>query len=317
MKFVHSSELSKRIRNVLGGRRSDMAVAFWGNGACKRLAITREAIGSRVACDARSGGCNPSAISDLLDCKVAIVDVPGLHAKVYIGEQGVVITSANASVNGLGEEDDEVSEILEAGYLTKRPGDVEIARQWFETVFKRGVPVTKADLPELRALWLERRRHRPVRGKQTFLDVLLNKPKLLRDRRLRVAIGPDQKLPAAVEKEYKHTQFYSPAKYERMPPYTFFWNASVWKARTGDLILNLIGDKHAKRIECDGVWRVQDVTKSGLIPVEQVQKPLGLPLPPSDKLKLAKQVQALVDRGDLKANWSLISIEEFARALAM
>jgi hypothetical protein len=55
-----------------------------------------------------------------------------LHAKVYIGEKGVIISSANASANGLGEEGDELLAGLEVGYFTTRQNDLELARRWFD-----------------------------------------------------------------------------------------------------------------------------------------------------------------------------------------
>jgi hypothetical protein len=34
-------------------------VAFWGGDACEKLHIPSDGHGSRIACDARSGACNP------------------------------------------------------------------------------------------------------------------------------------------------------------------------------------------------------------------------------------------------------------------
>jgi hypothetical protein len=167
MNFLHGPALSAAIRDILNQKRADIAVAFWGKGACERLAIPPNARGSRVACDARSGACNPSAISDLMERNVAIVDVPGLHAKVYIGEKGAVISSANASANGLGEEGDELLAGLEVGYLTTRQKDLELARRWFDDLYSHGYPITEGDLPELRELWGRRPLHRPSRRPMT------------------------------------------------------------------------------------------------------------------------------------------------------
>src|SRR4051812_26715291 len=47
---------------------------------------------------------------------IAVVDIPGLHAKVYIGQKGIVVASANTSADGLGEEDDILCDGLEAGH---------------------------------------------------------------------------------------------------------------------------------------------------------------------------------------------------------
>ena len=129
-----------------------------------------------------------AALEDLLNCKVSIVDVRGLHAKVYISKTGVVVTSANASTNGLGEEGVEISDELEAGYFTERTEDIEAARQWFQKIYNKGKSVTKEHLPEIKTLWKNRRRHRPVRNKDiSLLETLEKEPWSLCDRNLGVA----------------------------------------------------------------------------------------------------------------------------------
>jgi hypothetical protein len=80
---------------------------------------------------------------------IAVVDIPGLHAKVYIGQKGIVVASANTSADGLGEEDDILCDGLEAGYVSNKPEDINAARRWFEAILKKGKPIRKADLTEL------------------------------------------------------------------------------------------------------------------------------------------------------------------------
>jgi hypothetical protein len=82
---------------------------------------------------------NPSRT--FLSLNAQIVDVPRLHAKVYIAGDAVIVSSANASANGLGEEDTEIEIGLEAGYLSKRKEDVSAARDWFEKVLNRNLKV--------------------------------------------------------------------------------------------------------------------------------------------------------------------------------
>ena len=130
-----------------------MGIAFWSDWTCERLKLPADASGSRVACDARSGACDPSVLADPLNRNVSIVDVPGLHAKVYTGNKGVVITSANTSANGIGEEADEIPYSLEAGYITERFEDREATRHWFAALFEKGELGTTADLPELKDYW--------------------------------------------------------------------------------------------------------------------------------------------------------------------
>ena len=129
-----------------------------------------------------------------------------MHAKVYIGNKEVVIASANASTNGLGEEDDEVSTGLEVGYHTARPEDLAAARQWFEAIFKQGAPVTKDDLPELCTLWRTRQENRPLRDKRrSFLNALTTEFGSLENRNLRVAFARWEEPSKAIESEFKRT----------------------------------------------------------------------------------------------------------------
>lgn len=315
MEFVTGQELSIAIQAVLAGRRKDMAVAFWGRGACDRLTLPPDASGSRVACDARSGGCNPSALADLLERNVTIRDVSGLHAKVYIGDKGAVICSANASANGLGEESKELFDSLEAGYVTEQQEDIEKALQWFRAIYDQGDDVTKSDLPEIRALWRERQKHRPARSKR-LLDALRNAPDQLRGRGLKVAIYTSVDPPPSVERAYKQSVFYDAKTYRSLSHYPFFWDAKDWKVGVGDLILCFEGDEQRK-IACYGTWRVQAVIDGGIVvPAgEYVRDPFRLKLPQSDARDLAKQVQSLVNGGVLEMDGPLLAIEAFAQKL--
>jgi hypothetical protein len=315
MDFVTGRRLTEAVQRILAHESRDMAVAFWGHGACNRLALPIDAKGSRVICDARSGGCNPTALAELLTRNVAIQDVPGLHAKVYIGSNGVVVTSANASTNGLGEEGDDFLDDLEAGYVSERQEDIRKARQWFDATWVRGRPVTKDELPELQDLWLDRQKHRPLRS-ESFLEVLRTRPDRLRGRSLKVAIYDYVDVPAEVERAYKASGFYDPRRYEHLPGYPFFFDVDEWNVVSGDLILNfecVDGD-----VYCEGTWWVLAVIEDGkLVPLQHVKRPFLLKLPESDRRKLARQVKSLIRRNILRVNGPLIPIEDFASALAL
>ncbi len=80
----------------------DCAVAFWCKGA---EALIPKNVKPRIICDLTSGGTNPQVVRDFLErCKDKVKHLDSLHAKVYVGKNAAIVTSANASINGLGFE---------------------------------------------------------------------------------------------------------------------------------------------------------------------------------------------------------------------
>ena len=97
----------------------DLGVAFWGKDAVSRLGLDHTKAQLRILCDLESGACNPKAMLELLGRpNTHIKSINGFHAKVYLSSSAAVVGSANASANGLGEEDDEAHLELEAAVLT-------------------------------------------------------------------------------------------------------------------------------------------------------------------------------------------------------
>ena len=83
-----------------------VAVAYWGDQALEKTGlqsrINADSKTVQVLCDLESGSCNPDEIQKLIDADVQVKSLKGLHAKVWISENMIVIGSANASSNGLG-----------------------------------------------------------------------------------------------------------------------------------------------------------------------------------------------------------------------
>jgi len=91
-------------------RRRVAITAFVGEGAG---AFLPDPEGIELICWPHPGGTNPSAIRDLVASGVRVRFADGLHMKIYWAEgKGVVITSANLSVNALG-----AGNLREAGVL--------------------------------------------------------------------------------------------------------------------------------------------------------------------------------------------------------
>ncbi|EGF91085.1 hypothetical protein ABI_24980 [Asticcacaulis biprosthecium C19] len=153
-KFLAGAELSAEISKLLAESGGCHAVAFWGNGA--ELRLPNKGQGDfRVICNLTSNGTNPYTIE-----KLKLENVrhsPGLHAKVYIGDQTAIIGSANVSTNGLGSEN--VAETwLEAGVVVKKTAAIDA---WFETLWDDALEISDADLSRAKVLW-DRRPPQPV-----------------------------------------------------------------------------------------------------------------------------------------------------------
>lgn len=287
-KFVVENELVDAIKSVVNSSRADLAVAFWGDKACDLIDMPLEAQSVRVACDAFSGACNPSAIRELLDRGAHVVDVPGLHAKVYIGADEMIVTSANASANGLGEGTGELDLGLEAGYTTRARSDISNARHWFNNVFESGVRVSESDLMELAQLWDARREARPKRNasRRTFLQMLTERPEWFLNRSGRVVCCTTSAIPASAIEKYKSSPFYDEATYESSEV-PFYWGTEEWTEKSGRLILDFAED--SGKLSSSGFWRVLGVIDNGsIVACEKETHPYGMKFSAKDKAKLSK-----------------------------
>lgn len=135
-----------------------LAVAFWGAGADYRL---RGAC--KIICDLESGACNPSVIRSLLARENCVtLKLSGLHAKVVIGAEGAVVSSANMSTNGLGAEGAASSGTIEAGYfVSPSTPDYQRMTAWFDRQWMQATPITERDLAVAEARWEFRNRAIP------------------------------------------------------------------------------------------------------------------------------------------------------------
>ena len=129
--FLYGEALSAKIREVLQGNDPCCAVAFWGSGAVQELfgndQIDFESL--KVVCDLSMGGTNPETLMSLgAPNNANLRHFSGLHSKVYISTSGVVITSANASNNGIGFMGADAT-LIEAGAFFEDETD-----EWFQSV---------------------------------------------------------------------------------------------------------------------------------------------------------------------------------------
>jgi len=147
--FLHGDALSKAVREMMKRRPLKCAVAFWGNNAVEYLEGSEDLSEVDIVCNLFSNGTNPDAIEKLISRKARIRNNPSLHAKVYISGQNAIVTSANASGNGLHLEEEDEGGWTEAGVAVEDNGKVT---EWFDELFRRSFSIEPADIENAKRL---------------------------------------------------------------------------------------------------------------------------------------------------------------------
>ena len=141
LEFLHGSDLAREMNSLLKENEGvRAAVAFIGEGTRKRIANKRA---SRIICDFDSFGTNPQEVKKLLDGGVVIKHLFSLHAKIIIGKNSCIISSANLSTNGMGLEGESHPVNYEAGVLTDEIE--EKASEWFEKIWVEAKQISLSD----------------------------------------------------------------------------------------------------------------------------------------------------------------------------
>jgi hypothetical protein len=159
MEFVGHTEIAGAFARLRQGRRLYCAVAFWGRGAADSLGLPRVGQGLKIICNLSMGGTNPTEIRLLLGRGAKVKQFDTLHAKVYIGDDEMLVTSANASNNGLGFEGLPQGTWIEAGAI----GPVQPqALKWFKQLWSEARQITQDDLRKAALAWEHRQRNLPT-----------------------------------------------------------------------------------------------------------------------------------------------------------
>lgn len=176
-----------------------IAVAFWGQGA-EALLDKWQGKRLRILCNLESGATNPAVIRKFLAWKsykpfsIEVRSLSDLHAKVVLGEDSMVIGSANISANGLSYEDVECRGWQEAGLLTGSAPEIEAARVWFQRLWEQArQEITEDQLKQAEINWAKRRQQRlPLTPAGSLLQAPIE---VLRDRPIHLAIYRTEDVP--------------------------------------------------------------------------------------------------------------------------
>jgi hypothetical protein len=141
---------------VNGSSEVRLAIAFWGDGAVKKLGI-QDAEQVTIICNIRSGSCNPAEIERLSELtQITVFTHDDLHAKVYLTPHGAVVGSSNASANGLAEEGPTAEGLREANLQTDDRGIIDLLGKWFTERLNESEPATPELIEEASELWAHR-----------------------------------------------------------------------------------------------------------------------------------------------------------------
>lgn len=319
IEFVSGNALTSRICQVVKSTTQiDLAVAFWGSGSIERLALPDNLEHVRILCDLTSGACNPNVVHELHSRQAKIWTKDGMHAKVYLGERAAVIGSANASANGLGEEDDELDLGLEAGVFTSNIGVIKRARAWFSSQLNDADEVEVEFIDKLCAEYNERKKHRPMRRgirKDSLLTALDNNPKLFARRAVRLIAYEYSGFTSEELKPYRKIgpQLYGAStfkKFRRDGIYPFYIDYTGWPVSPGEWFLDfevLPNQKNSKgiKVKFGGIWQVlsdeadyqsRGPNGSRVVFCRPRNSVYGLSFPTKDRNEIARRIQKYLER---------------------
>lgn len=181
-KFLIGNKLSKKIEKVCSGENVCCAVAFWGSGAANHLFGKKngENLTAKIICDLSMGGTNPKELEYMgVSESNNIKQLEGLHAKVYISDFGVIITSANASGNGIGFDASKTTHIEAGSFSKKDSQNWREAKKWFKQIWEKADKISAEDLEEAQELWAKRPQFRNTpKGNWSVIEALRQCPEI-------------------------------------------------------------------------------------------------------------------------------------------
>lgn len=291
MRFLSGKELLPEIRTIItGGDALKLAVAYWGRGAVDRLGIG-QGVDVKIICDLRSGACDPDELRKLSEWSGKVRMRDGWHAKVYWTPNAGVVCSANASANGLGEEGDEVNDVLEAGILITDAAVLRGIEDWFDRNWSDSLPVKERDLEEARRRRTERRRRRPIRGLKapSLLELLKQDSSWFTERGMRLVFyhGQDVSDEAKAVFDKDAAELYDEAERNQTPYYEV---TTAWLVSPGEIILDFTRGARGA-VYFNGIWKVlddaepfRDIPEGGkIVLLRKTETPFGLSFPQNEQ----------------------------------
>ncbi|UFW72670.1 phospholipase D family protein [Bradyrhizobium sp. WU425] len=148
MRFLEGHLLTKALRSLV---RKDgelkIAVAYWGSAGLDLLGLNPRRKHLKIVCCLAGGKSDPDVIKKF--GRRAKQD-DRLHAKIVWTSTGAIVSSANASSNGLPEEEASSNGLIEAGVLIYDRNELTAIGDWIDGCYRRARSIKKQDLEAAR-----------------------------------------------------------------------------------------------------------------------------------------------------------------------
>ena len=139
--FIYGEEYGKSVRKLLSDDAGlTIAVSYWSAGILRfgeidKLIRTAEHRSIRIICDLMHDACDCEPIEKLIQTRIEVRAIRGLHAKVWLSEKSAILGSANASLGALHLFDDPQRGNSEAGIRIADASTLRSIQQWFEELW--------------------------------------------------------------------------------------------------------------------------------------------------------------------------------------
>ncbi|MCC5967822.1 MAG: phospholipase D family protein [Rhodobacteraceae bacterium] len=190
--FLAGDDLSRKIKEVVRRANARCAVAFWGRDAVRELFGTEylERDDVWILCDITMGGTNPETLRKIVESRAENHGhVPGLHAKIYHSDGGMVVGSANASGNGIGFRGKPPKQIESGTYHERNSGSWEYAQNWFDALWNDAGDLDEAAIRIAERTWGENKNSRLGLNRELIASSLLELQRLSGEVKLVLCYG--------------------------------------------------------------------------------------------------------------------------------
>lgn len=169
MRFLKGDELVANMQRLVSYSPAKIAIAYWGVDALRRLdKLDPNRTDLKIICCLSGGKSAPEIIEQFGD---RARQNDRLHAKVIWTPSGAIVGSANASSNGLPDEEKGIGGLIEAGAFVDDAANLTVIESWFDDLYRHSQCIEESDLKAAR----EARRRQPKQTIPELIDIPLIK----------------------------------------------------------------------------------------------------------------------------------------------
>lgn len=145
--FLAEDKLTREIKSLFASNLElKCAISYWGKHAIDLLKINTDSPNLKIICCLKGGKSDPKLIRKF---GPRARQLDNLHSKVIWTPKRAIVSSANASSNGLPIDDINrrtMRGLIEAGVLIEDKDSLAQINQWFDTKYDEAAAITEADL---------------------------------------------------------------------------------------------------------------------------------------------------------------------------